>query len=226
MSAEGLCESLLSLCDEGYKEFQCRLMPTVEPETVLGVRTPELRRLALKAAGTPEAEEFLVSLPHAYYEENNLHGFLIERIGGYEPCAAATDTFLPYIDNWATCDMTNPKALIKEPARLLLKVDAWMASGQTFAVRFGIETLMRHFLDARFEPGILRRVAAVRSEEYYVETMAAWFFATALAKRFSEALPYIQEGRLPDAVRSMAIRKATESRRLSNESKALLRSMR
>lgn len=216
---------LFELRDEDYRAFTCKLTPTLDPDAIIGARTPALRKLAREMKGTPDAEEFLRALPHAYYEENNLHGFLIETVRDFDDCLAELERFLPYVDNWATCDMTSPKALKKDLPRLRAAAERWMDSDRTYTVRFGIGMLMRCFLDAHFDVACLERVAAVRSEEYYVRMMVAWFFATALAKQYDAALPYIEGGRLEPWVHNKAIQKALESDRISDEHKNYLRKL-
>ncbi|MCM1566672.1 MAG: DNA alkylation repair protein [Dehalobacter sp. 4CP] len=216
---------LFELQDLKYKEFACKLMPTVNPETVIGVRTPDLRKLAREFAKTPEASEFLQILPHAYYEENNLHGFLIETIKDYETAARAVDAFLPYIDNWATCDLISPKIFKKHLPELYAKIKVWLISNRTYTVRFGMGMLMSFYLDDDFRPEMLDLVAGIRSEEYYVNMMIAWYFATALAKQYEAALPYIQEQRLEKWTHNKAIQKAIESYRISDKAKAYLRTL-
>ena len=216
---------LFELQDLKYKEFASKLMPTVNPETVIGVRTPALRKLAREFAQRPEAGEFLKILPHGYYEENNLHGFLIETIKDYAAALAAVDEFLPYIDNWATCDLISPKIFKNHLPELYEKIKVWLISDQTYTVRFGIGMLMSFYLDDAFRPEILELVAAIRSEEYYINMMIAWHFATALAKQYEAAVPYIQEQRLEKWTHNKAIQKAVESYRISDEAKAYLRTL-
>ena len=220
-----ITERLFSLADEGYRQFQIPLIPTVEPERVIGVRTPVLRKLAKELAGTAQAEAFLRDLPHAYYEENNLHAFLVEQIRDYDAVIAAIDAFLPYVDNWSTCDGWSPKVLKKHPEELLCKIRQWMASDALYTVRFGIGMLQRYFLDERFDPVYLAWVAAVDREEYYLRMMVAWYFATALAKQYEAALPYIEEGKLPLWTHNKAIQKAVESYRVSEQHKTYLKTL-
>jgi 3-methyladenine DNA glycosylase AlkD len=222
---EEVQRGLFALQDLTYRDFQCKLMPTVDPETVIGVRTPALRKFARAFCKTPQAADYIRILPHRYYEENNLHGFVIETIKEYESCIAAVDAFLPYVDNWATCDLVSPKVFSKHLPELLKKIKSWIASGETYTVRFGIGMLMSHYLGEHFEPGMLRMVAAVRSEEYYVNMMVAWYFATALAKQWDAALPYIKERRLEKWTHNKTIQKAVESYRIGSEEKALLRAL-
>lgn len=219
----GITEQLFSLADEEYRQFQIPLMPTVDPERVIGVRTPILRKLAKELAGTAEAEAFLRELPHTYYEENNFHAFLVEQIKDYGTCISAIDTFLPYVDNWSTCDGWSPKVLQKHPEELLRKIREWMASDHPYTVRYGIGMLQRYFLDDRFHPDFLAWVAAIDREEYYVRMMVAWFFATALAKQYDAAVSYFQQQRLPVWTHNKAIQKAIESYRVSTEHKVQLR---
>ncbi len=220
-----ITERLLSLADEGYRQFQIPLMPTVDPARVIGVRTPVVRKLAKELAGTAEGEAFLRELPHTYYEENNLHAFLVEQIKDYEACIAAIDSFLPYVDNWSTCDGWSPKVLKRHPEELLCKIREWMASDRPYTVRFGIGMMQRHFLDDRFCPDYLAWVAAVDGEEYYVRMMVAWYFATALAKQYEDAVVYIENHRLPLWAHNKTIQKARESYRISPERKDYLKTL-
>jgi len=216
---------LFALQDLNYKEFLCKLMPTVNPDTVIGVRTPELRKLAREFAKTPEASEFIKILPHTYYEENNLHGFLIETIKDYAAAIAAVEAFLPYIDNWATCDTLSPKVFKKHLPELYERIKVWLKSDRTYTVRFGIGMLLGLYLDEAFHPEMLDMVAGVRSEEYYINMMIAWYFATALAKQYEAALPFIQERRLEKWTHNKAIQKAIESYRINNDVKTYLRTL-
>lgn len=217
-------DRLFALKDEKYRDFQCKLMPTVERETVIGVRTPDLRALA-KELDAHTAEEFMREFPHRYYEENNLHGFLIERMKDYDACIAAINVFLPYVDNWATCDLFSPKVFRKNTDRLLGDIKKWIASGETYTVRFGLEMLMSHYLDGNFREEYLSLAAGVKSDEYYVNMMIAWFFATALAKQYDSAEVFIENNSLDIWTHNKAIQKAVESYRISDEQKAYLRSL-
>lgn len=216
---------LFALQDLSYREFHCRLMPTVNPESVIGIRTPALRKLAKDLSKTTEAAEFLRHLPHRYYEENNLHGFLIETIRDYDVAVAAVNEFLPYVDNWATCDLISPGIFRKHLPELLEQIKVWTASDRTYTVRFGIGMLMSFYLDEAFRPELLAIPAAVQSEEYYVNMMIAWFFATALAKQYDAALPYLQQQRLSKWTHNKTIQKAIESNRISEETKTYLRTL-
>ena len=216
---------LFALADPAYRDFQCKLTPTISKEEVIGVRTPALRGLAKELSGTDAAAAFLRALPHAYYDENNLHSFLVSALPDYGEAVAAVDAFLPFVDNWATCDGLSPRAFKKQRAALWDKIPEWLASDETYTVRFGIEMLMNHFLDADFRPEAPARVAALRSEEYYINMMIAWYFATALAKQWDAALPYLTERRLDRWCHNKTIQKAVESYRITDEQKAYLKTL-
>ena len=219
-------KELFSMRDNEYRDFQSKLLPSVDSGTFVGVRTPDLRGMAKRWGKRPDAGVFLKDLPHAYFDENQLHAFIISAIKEYEPCVKEVSLFLPYVDNWATCDQLSPKAFKKHGRELLTHVRKWLASGQTYAVRFGVRMLMDHYLESDFDPEYPAMVAAIRSEEYYVRMMRAWYFATALAKRYDEVISFLTENRLDDWTHNMAIRKAVESRRVGSEKKEYLRSLR
>ena len=221
-----ITERLFALQDIKYKDFQCKLMPTVDSDRVIGVRTPALRAMAKELYVTPEAEEFLITLPHTYYEEDNLHAFLLERIKDFDECITALDAFLPYIDNWATCDSLRPACLKKNAQRLLPHIERWLDSPHVYTVRFGIEALMLYFLDEHYDEVYSRRISRIRSDEYYVNMMIAWYFATALAKRWEDIIPFIKEKRLSHWVHNKVIGKACESYRITAEQKEYLRTLR
>lgn len=226
MSGEDtVCRQLFAMRDEGYKAFQSKLMPNIPPERVIGVRTPQLRTFARTFVGTPQAEAFLRDLPHTYYEENNLHAFLIEQIKDYKQLISELNAFLPHVDNWATCDMMRPKIVKRHLPQLLQQIQVWIHADHPYTIRFGLEMLMVHFLDEAFQPEFLEWAADVRSEAYYVRMMVAWFFATALAKQYDAALPLIQARRLDPWTHYKAIQKAVESNRITKEQKALLRTL-
>lgn len=216
---------LFALQDLQYREFHCKLIPTVDPKTVIGVRTPALRKLAKELSDLPETAEFLQSLPHKYYEENNLHGFLITSIRDYDRLVAALDAFLPHVDNWATCDLLRPKVFQKHLPELLDQIKRWIQSDHTYTIRFGIEMLMTFYLDEQFQSKYLELVSEVQSEEYYVKMMVAWYFATALAKQYDAVLPYIEEQRLDIWTHNKTIQKAIESYRVTAEQKQYLRTL-
>lgn len=215
-------ERLFALQDEKYREFQRSLIPGLPRENIIGIRIPVMRKLAKEFVKEPEAAVFLKQLPHTYYDENILHALLIAEIKDYDACMEAVEAFLPYIDNWAMCDSLSPKVFGKHKTELLQKIRLWILSGHTYTCRFGIGMLMRWFLDEDFQPGYLELPAAVRSEEYYVNMMTAWYFATALAKQYEAALPYIEGRKLDVWTHNKAIQKARESRRVSQEHKEYL----
>lgn len=217
---------LFALQDKEYQAFQAKLMPTIDPDTVIGVRMPALRELVKEIRGIEDAELFLQELPHQYYEENNLHGLLVANIKDAGCCIAELDKFLPYIDNWATCDVISPVSFKKHPACLLPKVHEWLSSSHTYTIRFGIGVLMKFYLDEAFSPEYPEWVAAVKSDEYYVNMMTAWYFATALAKQPAAALPYLKNQRLDPWTHNKTIQKARESYRISPEMKEELYQLR
>lgn len=222
---EELQNALFVLRDEDYKAFHAKLVPNIKPDKIIGVRTPVLRRFAKDFAKAPEAKDFLSDLPHKYYEEDNLHAFLLEQVRDYDALIASLDIFLPYVDNWATCDMLNPKIFRKNTDALVKDAMRYISSSQTYTVRFGIGIFMRYFLDEKYSPEIPEAVARIHSDEYYINMMRAWFFATALSKKYEKILPYITEGRLDLWTHNKTIRKAIESSRISKEQKDYLRTL-
>lgn len=214
---------LFAYRDPAYQVFQCRLLPNVDPETILGVRTPELRRIA---AALPDPEEFRLALPHRYFEENQIHAFSLEREGDFEMVIEQVEAFLPYIDNWATCDQLRPKVFAGHRQSLLPHIMSWLASGREYTIRFAIEMLMVHYLDDDFQPEYLDWVAHIHREEYYVRMMVAWYFATALAKQPGVAYPYLESRCLDPWVHNKTIQKAVESYRISPEMKKQLKQLR
>ncbi len=226
MTKTSLQESLFAMQDETYRAFSAKLMPTVNPETVIGIRVPMLRKFAKEFGKTPEADAFLKDLPHRYFEENNVHAFLLEKEKDFDRCIERLDAFLPYVDNWATCDSMFPKVLEKHKPELLPHIERWIHSDKTYTVRYAVGLLMRLYLDEDFDPSFARMVADVKSEEYYVNMMIAWYFATALAKQYDEILPYITERRLSPWVHNKTIQKAVESYRITPEQKTFLRTYR
>lgn len=223
-----ITELLLRMQDKDYKTFQCKLMPTMEKDRVIGIRIPLLRNLAKKLsreAGT-DVVDFMKQLPHRYYEENNLHAFLIERIGDFEHCIAALDCFLPFVDNWSTCDSIRPKCFAENKGKLLPHIYRWIASGHEYTVRFGIGMLMLHYLDEDFSPAYPELVASIRREEYYIKMMIAWYFTTALAKQYDTVVKYLEERRLSAWVHNKTIQKVTESYRFGADIKGYLKMLR
>ncbi len=222
---ELIIQRLFRLQDITYRDFSSKLIPTVDPQTIVGIRVPQLRKLAKEFAHTPEAEEFMNTLPHRYFDENCLHGLLIGSILDYDKAIVALETFLPYIDNWATCDLISPKSLRKHLPELYEKIKAWLRSDRTYTVRLAIVTLLGNYLDGAFLPEMPALVAAVHSEELYVKLAVAWYFATALAKQPTVALPFIEERRLEKWTHNKSIQKALESFRISNDIKEYLRTL-
>lgn len=211
--------------DLAYREFQAKLIPNIAKESILGVRTPILREMAKKLKKEAQERAFLERLPHAYFDENQLHAFTISLEKDFERCVASVEVFLPYVDNWATCDQLSPKVFKKHRRELLSYIKKWLASEHTYTIRFGVGMLMEHFLDEDFEPEGLELVAELRSEEYYVNMMRAWYFATALAKQYEAALLYLQKGRMDLWTHRKTIQKAIESNRITAEQKDYLRSL-
>lgn len=221
---EEIREQLLELQEEEYCDFQKKLIPGETADMIIGVRTPALRKLAKKLAKREDITIFLQDLPHTYFEENQLHAFIIGENKEWDSCLAQVEEFLPYVNNWATCDQFSPKVFQKEPERLLPVIRRWISQEQpVYTVRFGIGMLMRYFLDELFQEEYLEWVAEIRSEEYYINMMIAWYFATALAKQYQSALPYIEGQRLSDWTHNKAIQKAIESNRITKEQKSYLR---
>lgn len=221
-----LQKQLFELQDLKYRDFHSKLMPETNKETVIGIRTPVLRKFAKEFAGTSEAEAFLRQLPHRYYEENNLHMMLITGIKDYEKCMEEIQRFLPCIDNWATCDYPAPKCFARHKDQVLEEAKRWISSGETYVIRYGIGMLMRLFLDEDFSSEYLEMAAAVQSQEYYVNMMIAWYFATALAKQWDATVPYIEQHKLSDWVHRKTIQKAVESYRITPEQKEYLKGFR
>ena len=220
-----ITEKLFSLADEKYKDFQSKLMPTVDKNKVIGVRTPALRSFAKELHKLGGYDDFFSDLPHQYYEEDNLHALLIDKIKDFDECIAEIEKLLPFIDNWATCDMLRPKVLKKEPEKLLSYIYKWLDSDEIYTVRYGIGCLCSFYLDDNFSPEQLSRVAEIKSEEYYINMMIAWYFATALAKQYDSMLPYIEDRKLHEWVHRKTIQKAVESYRISDGVKTYLRSL-
>jgi len=222
---QSITDQLFAMQDLKYKQFHSKLMPTINPEVIIGVRTPALRKFAKQLRDSTEVERFLKELPHHYYEENNLHGFLLETIKDVNDCIFAINEFLPYVDNWATCDMMAPKVLKKDLPKLYEWVKLWITSSETYTIRFGVNMLMKYYLDEHFLPEYAELVASIRSEEYYVKMVVAWYFATALAKQYDAVLPYLTEQRLDTWTHNKTIQKAVESYRITPEQKVYLKTL-
>ena len=225
MITEEIRQSLFELQDIKYRDFQAKLIPGKDTETMIGVRTPELRKLAKQMLKREEIGEFLRDLPHRYFDEDQLHAFIVSGIKEYGKCMEELMRFLPFVDNWATCDQMSPGVFKKHRPELLAEIREWLGSEHTYTVRFGIGMLMQHFLDEDFDPAYPELVAGVHSEEYYVNMMIAWYFATALAKQYDAVLPFIEGRRLDPWTHNKTIRKAVESYRISDEHKEYLRSL-
>lgn len=220
---EEIRKRLFKLQDKKYRDFQCRLIPTLESTTIIGVRTPELRKYAKELVKQKDMQNFLHFLPHQYFEENQLHAFIISEIKDNKQCLEELNRFLPFVDNWATCDQLSPKVFKKNRSELMDQIKQWVCSDKTYMVRFGIGMLLEHFLDDDFDPIYLEMVSNISSEEYYIHMMIAWYFATALAKQYTKALPYIEEQRLDIWTHNKTIQKAVESRRITLEQKEYLK---
>lgn len=223
MTVEGIRERLFELQDEKYRDFQQGLIPTVERKEFIGIRTPALRKLAKELYKAGDLDEFFNDLPHKYFDENQLHAFAISEIKDFDECMKALEEFLPFVDNWATCDQMSPKVFKKNKKELFLHIKKWLGSDHTYTVRFGIGMLMQHFLDEDFDLSYPEMVAEIRSDEYYINMMIAWYFATALAKQYESILPFIEEKRLSPWTHNKAIQKSVESYRITDEQKTYLR---
>ena len=218
-------KELFYMQDKEYRDFQVKLIPGSSIDKMIGVRTPELRKYAKKIVKENNYESFLNSLPHEYFDENQLHAFILSELKDYEECMTAIKVFLPYVDNWATCDQMSPKVFKKHKEELLKEIKVWIKSKETYTIRFGIGMLMQYFLDEDFKKEYLDLVSKTKSKEYYVNMMIAWFFATALAKQYKETIPYIENNVLEKWTHNKTIQKAIESYRITEEQKEYLRSL-
>ena len=216
---------LFDLSDEKYADFQAKLTPTVERDLFIGVRVPEVRKLAKELYRSNQYETFLKELPHRYYDENMLHGLILSEFKDYDLCIAEVDKFLPFVDNWAVCDIMSPKCFKKNKDKLLKKISEWSSSKTVYTSRFGIEMLMTHYLDDDFKAEYLEIPARVELEDYYSKMMIAWFFATALTKQWEATIPYIEAGKLKTWTHNKTIQKARESYRITDEQKAYLKTL-
>ena len=225
MILDDIRDELFKMQDIEYRDFNSKLIPTVKKEDMIGVRTPELRKYAKKLLKEEGMEDFLHSLPHKYFDENQLHAFIISEIKDFKFCIEELINFLPYLDNWATCDQLSPKIFKKYRNDLLPHIYEWLKSDKTYTVRFGIGMLMEHFLDEDFKTEYPEMVAAVRSEEYYINMMTAWYFATALAKQYESILPFIEGNKLDTWTHNKSIQKAIESNRINAEQKNYLKGL-
>lgn len=211
--------------DLSYKAFQAKLIPGLDEGKIIGVRMPALRKIAKTLHQTETADLFLKQLPHEFYEENNLHGLLINEIKEYESAVCRLEQFLPFVDNWATCDLLAPKAFKKNPSQLPEQIKLWIQSEKEYTVRFGIGMLLKYYLDEKFSPEYLEWVARVDRPEYYIKMMVAWYFATALAKKYDPAIVYIKNQKLDPWTHNKTIQKAIESYRITPEQKNELRQL-
>ena len=225
MNRTEILKELFALRDAEYRDFQAKLIPNKDPGRMIGVRTPDLRALAKKLKDDPEIDSFLAELPHEYFDEDQLHAFIISEEKDFSKCIGEVEDFLPFADNWATCDQLSPKVFRKNTSSLLPHIREWLRSEKTYTVRFGIGMPMQHFLDDHFDPSYPETVASIRSEEYYINMMIAWYFATALAKQYDAVIPYIEERMLDPWTHNKTIQKCVESRRITDAQKECLRSM-
>ncbi len=225
MNKTDLHKKLYSLQDLKYRDMQIKIIPTVSPESIIGVRTPELKTMAKDFLKAGDHKDFLGELPHKYFEENQLQAFIISGIKDPEECMEELEKFLPYVDNWATCDQMSPKIFRKHKDVLLAHIKEWIRSDKTYTIRFGVGMLMEHFLDEDYDPQYPEMVAGIRSEEYYVNMMIAWYFATALSKQYESILPFIEGKRLEDWTHNKAIQKSVESSRIRDEQKIYLKTL-
>lgn len=223
---EKITEKLFELHDADYKNFHCKLVPDLNPDTVIGVRVPQLRKLAKYLFEKDDCEQFFCSLPHKFYEENSLHAFMICQIKDFDQCIMQLNRFLPYVDNWATCDSIKPLVFSKHKNLLLPYIFEWINSKHTYTVRFGIGMLMTHYLDDRFDAEFLQKVADIKTDEYYINMMIAWYFATALAKQYEITVKFLEENELSEWIFNKTVQKAIESRRISDDKKEYLRTLR
>ncbi len=219
-------EELLKVKDDKYKEFQAKLVPNIDQETILGVKTPEMRKIAKDVFNSKEKDVFLKDLPHKYYEENLIHFFIVSMIKDFEECIREVETFLPYVDCWPVSDQATPRSFKKNHEKLLPYIKKWIRSKHLYTSRFGIRMLMNEFLGDNFKDEYPELVASVKSDEYYLKMMVAWYFATALAKNYDETIKYVEERKLDDWVFKKTIQKAVESYRVTDEHKEYLKSFR
>jgi 3-methyladenine DNA glycosylase AlkD len=225
MIKDDIRAALFAAPDLKYRDFQAKLIPNLAGDTMIGVRTPELRKMARQLAKRPDVGNFLKDLPHRYFDENQIHAFILSDMKDYDRCIEEVNLFLPFVDNWATCDQMSPKVFKKHRPELLTQIRQWIRSRHTYTVRFGAGMLMQHYLDEDFDPDYPALVGGIHSEEYYINMMIAWYFATALAKQYEAVLPWLEEKRLEPWVHNKTIQKAIESYRISAEQKAYLRTL-
>ena len=220
-----ILDDLFKMQDKEYRNFQVKLIPSYNINSIIGVRTPKLKSYAKELIKNNNYLDFLDDLPHKYFDENQLHAFIISELKSYDECILYINKFLPYIDNWATCDQLSPKIFKKHTDKLLEQIKIWIKSNDTYTIRFGIGMLMKYYLDDNFKPEYLKWVSSITSNEYYVNMMIAWYFATALAKQYDEVIPYIKDNKLSIWVHNRTIQKAIESYRITDIQKEYLRSL-
>ena len=221
---KAIIEELFRMQDKQYKKLQAKIIPNIDQNNIIGVRTPELKKYAKKLI-KEDYKSFLEELPHKYFDENQLHGFIISEIKDYNESLNYINKFLPYIDNWATCDQTSPKIFKKNTNKLINEIKIWIKSKETYTIRFGIGMLMQYYLDEEFKKEYLDIVAKIKSDEYYVNMMRAWFFATALAKQYEATIAYIENKKLDKWTHNKTVQKAIESYRVPLENKTYLKSL-
>ena len=221
-----LYDRLMKEKDDRYREFQVKLVPNISPETIVGIRTPQLRTIAKEIYESKNRDEFLKDLPHKYYEENLIHFFVLSMFKDFEQCVQAVEVFLPFVDCWPVSDQATPKSFRKNHQKLLPYIRKWIASDHIYTARFGLRMLMNEYLGEDFREEYLELAASKRGEDYYLKMMIAWFFATALAKRYDETITYFEDRRLDEWVHRKAIQKATESFRVTDAHKEYLKSLR
>lgn len=217
-------DDLFSLKDEQYQVFQSSLIPTIPKDTVIGVRTPILRKYA-KDLSNEVRDSFMQELPHQYYEENILHAICLSELKDYDLFMKEIERFLPYIDNWAVCDIIKPKVVQKDKKDFIQYIKKWIDSNEVYTIRFGIDMLMTYYLDEDYRKTYLKYTLKVKSSDYYVKMVVAWFYATALAKHYEDTLEILEEKKLPKWVHNKTIQKAIESYRITFEQKEYLKSL-
>ena len=222
---EFIIKELYKMQDEKYRDIQVKIIPNIDSNSIIGVRTPELRSFAKKLIKEDNYKEFLEELPHKYFEENQLHSFIISEIKDYDTCISYINKFLPYINNWATCDQLSPKVFKKNKEKLKKEIKVWIKSKEVYTIRFGIGMLMSYFLDEDFNESYLETISKIKSKEYYINMMIAWYYATALAKQYDSTIKYLENNKLDIWVHNKTIQKAIESYRITDSQKEYLRSL-
>lgn len=222
---ENIIKELYKMQDKKYRDMQVKIIPNIDSNSIIGVRTPELRSFAKKLIKEDNYKEFLEELPHKYFEENQLHSFIISEIKDYNICISYINKFLPYVNNWATCDQLSPKIFKKNKEKLIKEIKVWIKSKEVYTIRFGIGMLMSYFLDEDFNESYLETISKIKSKEYYINMMIAWYYATALAKQYDSTIKYLENNKLDIWVHNKTIQKAIESYRITDNQKEYLRSL-